>query len=859
MRAGSRVLVLLATAASVAGATAASAAAAGPADRYGFQGGCFTLTAPDGAPVAGPLRFQATRLGGYLLLTGDRRFLTATGDGTTAAPGPSPAGDWTVAEVPGGGFRLSPATDPGRALGRDGTTVTASSAPAVRAAPAEGCPRLPEAELNATGTPARGTTSYGETRGFMDGHMHWMTYLYFGGRFHCGAPFHPYGITRALPDCEEIEGPRGAAAPFQNLLSYGSPVAPHSTAGYPTLDSWSRTNLTYEGTYYKWVERVWMSGMRLMVMGVNENRILCLLQTNRDQPCDEMETVRRSVRSIRQMEEYVDALNGGPGKGWFRIVTDPFEARKVVNAGKMAVVLEMELSEPFGCSGVEAPTCDAAKIDRDMAELHRLGVRSSLLVGKYDNPLGGVRFDEGTSGIIVNLGNRLSAGRWWDAKTCEPGTALTDNEVPTQGGPVPEALKEAGVPGGTLPAYPPGPHCNTRGLTDLGAHAVRRLMERGWIVNPDHMSQAAVDATLTLAEAKGYSGVISPHSWMDPDNWPRLRRLGGLAYPQASSAGRFVERWKEYRPKDGESPFYFGWGFGADLGGLAEQGAPLPQDSPARVTYPFRSLDGRVTFERQRTGSRTFDYAREGVAHYGLYADWVEEVRKLGGPQIAEDLLRGTEAYLQMWERTNGIAPLTSREPRQRLTRRGLGTIRLGATPDALLRAAGQPERRGRAWTWGVRGARSVRSRAVAVVGARSGRVDLVASSAPGHEAAGVRPGTAAGALLRRPGVRRLTGGIVVRRAGATTYAYRVSRGRVQAVGVTTSRAARGSGRDLRGAFAQVPRRFGAVAPDPAVAAAAMRIRPVSETASRTLAARDGASAAAPAFGLVCKLGLMQD
>ena len=30
-------------------------------------------------------------------------------------------------------------------------------------------------------------------------------------------------------------------------------------------------------------------------------------------------------------------------------------------------------------------------------------------------------------------------------------------------------MNQLGVPPGTLPAYPPAPHCNTRGLTDLGA------------------------------------------------------------------------------------------------------------------------------------------------------------------------------------------------------------------------------------------------------------------------------------------------------------------------------------------------------------------------------------------------------
>ena len=153
--------------------------------------------------------------------------------------------------------------------------------------------------------------------------MHWMTFEYLGGNFHCGRPWHPYGIPYALPDCSSIEGPQGAAAPFQNFLNYGNPAPPHDTSGYPKLTAWSPGNLTYEGTYWRWIERAWMGGLRLMVMGVNENRVLCELQANRKTNCNEMDTVRRGFKDIRELQRYVDAQAGGPGKGFFQIVTDP--------------------------------------------------------------------------------------------------------------------------------------------------------------------------------------------------------------------------------------------------------------------------------------------------------------------------------------------------------------------------------------------------------------------------------------------------------------------------------------------------------------------------------------------------------
>jgi hypothetical protein len=667
------------------------AAPAGAATRDSLSGGCYRVTGLAGAEQ---VRLQATTLGRYLLLRPDGTFVTASG----AAAAPSPAADWRV-------------DDDGSMTSQSGVRV----AP-VRFEEASGCAVFPEAGLNASGTPARGATPFGRVGGLVDGHMHWMTFEYFGGRFHCGRPWHPYGIAAALPDCASIEGPAGSAAPFQNFLNYGTPVYPHDTRGYPVLTEWKPTNLTYEGTYWRWVQRAWMAGLRLMVMSVNENRVLCSLQAVRVTDCDEMATVRRGLDDIRELQRYADAVAGGPGRGFFQIVTDPYAARRVINSGRMAVVLEIEVSEPFGCRGWAAPSCDRARIDRELDDLYKRGVRSALLLNKFDNPLTGVRFDSGEVGTVINVGNLASAGSFWSARTCTG--PLRDNTIATASPATTGALAALlGVTLPPVPIYPPPPHCNTRGLTDLGAHVVTRMMDKRMIVNPDHMSQAGVDATLKLLEARSYSGVISPHGWMDPGNWPRLWKLGGLAWPGHSNADQYVREWTALRPKS--TPFMFGWGYGADLGGLSEQ------PGAGALTYPFKSLDDRVTFDRQVTGSRTFDYSTEGVAHYGLYADWFADLRRLGGEALRNDLWDGAEAYLEMWERASGVRTGCARS-----------MVRLGTSWSSVLRRVGQPQSRDGDWVWCVRGG----GNDVTVFG-RDGRVAFVGSTARGRSAGGVRVG----------------------------------------------------------------------------------------------------------------------
>ena len=266
----------------------------------------------------------------------------------------------------------------------------------MRFAPATGCATFPEADLNATGTPSKGALPYGRVGGLVDGHMHWMTFEYFGGNFHCGRPWHAYGIASALPDCASIEGPGGVAATFQNFLNYGNPAQPHDTRGYPDLTAWKRDQPDLRGHVLA-LDPAGVDG-RAAADGherQREPRAVRAAGQRRRPSCDEMETVRRGLDDIRELQRYVDAQAGGPGKGFFQIVTDPYEARRVINAGKMAVVLEIEVSEPFGCRDINAPTCDRAKVDRELDDLYARGVRSALLLNKFDNPLTGVRFDSG--------------------------------------------------------------------------------------------------------------------------------------------------------------------------------------------------------------------------------------------------------------------------------------------------------------------------------------------------------------------------------------------------------------------------------------------------------------------------------
>jgi hypothetical protein len=100
------------------------------------------------------------------------------------------------------------------------------------------------------------------------------------------------------------------------------------------------------------------------------------------------------------------------------------------------------------------------------------------------------------------------------------------------------------------------------------------------------------------------------------------------------------------------SKYYFGVGIGTDTGGFASQPGPRADAATRPFRYPFKSYNGKVTFTRERTGTRVFDLNKDGVAQYGLMADLLADMQR--GPRGAQAmslLFRSAEAYLETWQR----------------------------------------------------------------------------------------------------------------------------------------------------------------------------------------------------------------
>ncbi len=500
-----------------------------------------------------------------------------------------------------------------------------------------------DSQINATGEPFRGTDENGEVRGWVDSHNHVNSNEGFGGRLICGKPFDEAGIGEALKDCPD-HYPNGNFALFENLTSDSDWT--HDPVGWPTFADWPRVeSMSHQAGYYAWIERAWRSGQRVMVNNLVSNRVICELPVlAKDRGCNEMDSIRLQAQKAYEMEAYIDGIYGGEGKGFFRIVTSPQEATEVIKSGRLAVVLGVETSEPFGCRQIlDVAQCSKADIDRGLDEMQELGVSSMFLCHKFDNALCGVRFDPGTLGTIINAGQFLGSGTWWQTEQCR--TPMSDNQI-SSAPPPPEVAEEL-PPGSEPPTYTNTKQCNVRGLTSLGQYALEAMMQRNMIVELDHMSAKAAMRSIEVLEAHGYPGVISSHGWTDWGFAERIYRLGGFLTSYPGSPQGFVNEWAQH--KELRAKYDKGYGFGLDYNGIGSHPGPQGEDSPHKVTYPYTAIDGTTVMDKQVTGERTWNVNTDGVSHYGLVPDWISQVVAASGGEITEDLMSGAQSYLDMW------------------------------------------------------------------------------------------------------------------------------------------------------------------------------------------------------------------
>ncbi|MEA2713668.1 MAG: hypothetical protein QOK27_1629 [Gemmatimonadales bacterium] len=454
--------------------------------------------------------------------------------------------------------------------------------------------------------------------------------------------------------------------------------------GYPDFLDWPKWNdITHQKMWYEWVRRAHDGGLRVLVALATNNRTLAdALVGPGDAPTDDKSSADLQVNEIKSFV--------GRHPDFMEVAYGAADVKRIVQANKIAVVLGVEIDNigdfnqlPPNLLAVPGP--GTAIIPNEIQRLYDEGVRYVLPIHVSDNVFGGTAVYKDD----FNTANFRETGHFWEIECADVGDDITHTYTEVY-----DPLRAAGAfvklgmdpfrhpgPGPVCPGGAPGKsrgHRNARGLTLQGIFAIKEMMKRGMIVDIDHMSHHSAEKTLEIGEQFGYP-IVSGHSGIrgqaggDAENsrtrsqLARISKLHGMfgLGSDGTSRAAWANQYQAamnimgYPTADPSKAVYRNGAisFGSDLNGLVK--GPTPGGLSRDKMY----VGG---FQPSKSGSKTWYYDTEGVAHYGMMADFVVDLRTaqsneytgaegiplgVAGPDLVDNHLnRSANYFWHMWE-----------------------------------------------------------------------------------------------------------------------------------------------------------------------------------------------------------------
>ena len=376
----------------------------------------------------------------------------------------------------------------------------------------------------------------GIMRGYHDMHLHLLGHMAHGGKNLVGEPAPLSGSLFILDANNTIND---ALSPARDLLVHknkfhgllndtsgdGTGDGARTEFGAPYFSGWPKwTSTTHQQTYHVWLERAWRGGLRTTTLFASHVESLCKTSLKATRAVswpiceDSMRHVVDQLVMAREFERFIDWQNGGPGQGWFRIVTTPQQARETVRAGKLAVVLGIEVDNLFNCKEAGCPADfglprariapltalpQPTTLEEAVNVIYDMGVRHVFPVHNFDNGFGAAA----TWMDPIGVGQAVAEQRWWVTRDCGNGHGdygfWIDNFIQSimliLGFGVGETPAIPVYVNGNLePAYA---SCNQYGLQPMGLQLIQALMNKGMLIDIDHMSSYSLDQTIAATSA----------------------------------------------------------------------------------------------------------------------------------------------------------------------------------------------------------------------------------------------------------------------------------------------------------------------------------------------------------------------
>ena len=386
----------------------------------------------------------------------------------------------------------------------------------------------------------------GPVWGFVDLHNHLFNHLTFGGRLISGRVTErplsgdlaaglrtENGMRHALEDCSAHHG----CFPGHVSFSLGPEAFFHDRGGYPTFDGWPKaTTLIHEQVYVDWLKRAWQGGLRLIHLDVGNNAFSGQMYSEADFFLGANVFSLTDTEAVDRSLDAVGEFVAGEGRGWTEIAHSAAEARRIIARGELALVLGVEV-DALGDYFTECPTdhrlfsqlekrpckklCpddEAREIKKMLDHLQARGVVHLVPIHVIENAYG----YPASYGRAFDVNSEWANGKGFALRN---GFAdhirfrLDDDQVDGSPlltwamsflGDVRDQFDRRRLTGGPFPDERIG-HTSLLGLKRAGRILTEEMMRRGMIIDVQHMSEAATDETLQMAEQAGYP-LVSTHT-----------------------------------------------------------------------------------------------------------------------------------------------------------------------------------------------------------------------------------------------------------------------------------------------------------------------------------------------------------
>jgi microsomal dipeptidase-like Zn-dependent dipeptidase len=506
--------------------------------------------------------------------------------------------------------------------------------------------------------------------GFVDMHTHPRNDLAFGTELFYGSPCGDISVS--LKNCNSYHGgygmfdnPKGNI--FRNQLVNQAEGGfcghtEHPREGYPNFTYWpSFCSIFHQQMWVDWIERAHQGGLNIMVaLATHSHCMADAAETSG--PYDDKTVMDSSVEGIKNLVNQ---------SSFMEVALSPEDVRRIVGAGKLAVILGVEMDNLGNFynpvekkNAVYNPNPSWVEVQTEIDRLWKLGVRYILPIHITNNIFGGAALYESS----FNISNKYNNGVEFipeEVNTRETGIGF-QLEHPIVSNNIEASFLAKiifGLVGGILPdvVNPSRPenytywsskngfgHRNSLGLTLMGKQALSYMMQKGFIIDVDHISEKGVTELMDFCLLHNYP-LNSGHNELREEGgnennrtelqYRQIIQTGGMiGLGHAGMAHAFVKRWRRTLGVVGLKNV----AIGTDVNGFF----PLPAvDTTLTIKYD-------ATLKKCTTGNRIWDINVDGFAQYGLFPDYIRSWEAAGLTETEKNtFMLSAEYFTQMWER----------------------------------------------------------------------------------------------------------------------------------------------------------------------------------------------------------------